>query len=95
MTGSLTGAASLVVALKTLTLLLGGLVTYFAYRAYRRTDAPALRALAVGFGVVTLGAFLAGIADQLVGADRTLVLVVESALTAAGFGVIVYSLYVE
>jgi hypothetical protein len=88
-----THVTSLVVALKTITLVLGGLITYFALRAYRRTDSPALRALAIGFGVVTLGAFLAGIADQVVGLDQTLVLVIESALTAVGFGVITYSLY--
>ena len=95
MTEHLTEVTTLVVALKTATLVLGGLVTYFALKAYRRTDSPALRALAIGFGIVTLGAFLAGIADQLVGVDRPLVLVIESALTAVGFGVITYSLYVD
>lgn len=86
---------TLVVVLKTITLVLGGLITYFAYKAYRRTGSPALRALAVGFAVVTLGAFLAGIADQGVGVNRDLVLVIESALTALGFAVITYSLYVD
>lgn len=91
----MTAITSLVVALKAMTLLLGGLITWFAYRAYRRTDSLALRALAVGFGVVTLGAFLAGLADQIVGLDRSNVLIIESALTAIGFAIIMYSLYVE
>jgi divalent metal cation (Fe/Co/Zn/Cd) transporter len=95
MTEHLTEVTTLVVALKTVTLVLGGLVTYFALKAYRRTGSPALRALTIGFAIVTLGAFLAGIADQIVGVDRTLVLVIESALTAVGFGVITYSLYVD
>ncbi|WP_128478783.1 DUF7521 family protein [Halorussus pelagicus] len=95
MTEYLTFVTSLVVALKTLTLSLGGLITFFAFKAYRRTDSPALRALALGFGVVTLGAFLAGIADQIVGIEREAVLIIESTLTAVGFGVITYSLYVE
>ena len=95
MTGELLTVTLLVVVLKTITLTLGGLTTFFAYKAYRRTGSPALGALALGFGVVTLGAFLAGLADQVVGADRTLVLVIESALTAAGFAVITYSMYVE
>ena len=86
---------TLVVALKTITLLLGGLITYFALKAYRRTGSPALRALAIGFGFVTFGAFLAGIADQGLGIDRSFVLVIESALTAIGFAVITYSLYVD
>ncbi|WP_132058796.1 DUF7521 family protein [Halorussus amylolyticus] len=86
---------TLVVALKTITLLLGGLITYFAFKAYRRTGSPALRALSLGFAVVTLGAFLAGIADQATGIDRSFVLVIESGLTALGFAVITYSLYVD
>jgi len=87
---------SAVVALKTLSLVMGGLITYFAYRAYRRTAAPALRALAVGFGVVTIGALLAGAVDlvpQL--QNRSIALLIDSALTTVGFGVILYSLYVE
>ena len=89
------GLTTLVIALKTVTLLLGGLITYFALKAYRRTGSPALRALSLGFAVVTLGAFLAGIADQALNVERTVVLVIESALTAIGFAVITYSLYVD
>lgn len=86
---------TLVVGLKTVTLVLGGLVTYFAYQAYSRTGSPALRALALGFGAITLGALLAGITDQFLVADRDLALVVESLLTAVGFAIITYSLYVS
>ncbi|WP_227356915.1 DUF7521 family protein [Haladaptatus salinisoli] len=85
----------LVIALKTLTLVLGGVITYFAFKAYRRTGSPALRSLAVGFGVVTLGAILAGLADQVFTVNRDLVLVIESALTVIGFAAIAYSLYAE
>ena len=84
-----------VVALKTVTLLLGGAVTYFALKAWNRTGSPALRSLAIGFGFVTFGALLAGIADQVLAVDRTLAVLTESALTAVGFAVIVYSLYVD
>jgi hypothetical protein len=86
---------TLVAGLKTLTLALGGLVTYFAYKAYSRTESSALRALTIGFGLVTLGALLAGVADQFLVDDRNVALVVESLLTAAGFAVITYSLYVS
>lgn len=84
-----------VVALKTITLLLGGLITYLSLKAYRRTGAQPLRYLAVGFAIVTLGTFLAGIVDQVLGAGIQLGLIVESALVALGFAVIVYSLYVS
>lgn len=91
----MTHVPSAIVVAKTATLLLGGLVTYFAFRAFRRTGEAALRALAVGFAVVTLGALAAGVLDQLVGAGRPVALLVESTLTAVGFAVVVYSLYVE
>lgn len=83
------------IVLKTLTLVLGGLITFYAYRAYRRTGAKPLWFLTVGFGVATLGSLLAGAAHQGFGLDATTVLVIESALTAVGFGVILYSLYVD
>lgn len=87
---------TLVVALKTLTLLLGGLITYFSYKAYSRTGSPALRALAVGFGLVTIGALLAGVADLLLPSVAIEIsLVLESSLTVLGFGIIVYSLYAQ
>lgn len=91
----MTHVSSLIVVLKTITLVLGLTITYLAYKAFRRTGSPALRSLTVGFGLVTLGAILAGAVDQIVGLETTIALVIESVLTAAGFGVIVYSLYVE
>lgn len=91
----MTHVTTVLVALKTITLGLGGLITFFAYRAYRRTNARALGALALGFAVVTLGALLAGAAHQAFGMNTDVVLVIESALTTAGFAIIVYSLYAE
>lgn len=79
--------------LKTVTLVLGGLITFFAYKAYRRTDIRALGALTVGFAVVTLGVLFAGVVDQFLAVNRSWALVVESSLTAIGFGIILYSLY--
>ena len=84
-----------VLVLKTLTLVLGGMITYYSYRAYRRTASRALRALALGFGIVTLGALFAGIVDQLVAVNPNLALVVESLFTTIGFAIILYSLYIE
>lgn len=86
---------SLVVILKTTTLILGAVITYLSYKAYRRTGSAALRSLTLGFGLVTLGALLAGIVDQVVGLQTDIALVAESGLAAAGFAVIVYSLYVD
>jgi hypothetical protein len=84
-----------VLVFKTLTLVLGGMITYYSYRAYRRTASRALRALALGFGIVTLGALFAGIVDQLIAVDPDLAFVVESAFTTIGFAIILYSLYAD
>ncbi len=84
---------TLIIGFKTLTLVLGGLITYLAYRAYRRTRSRSLGALTLGFGIVTLGTFLAGIVDQVLDAGFQLGLLIESALIALGFLIIVYSLY--
>lgn len=84
-----------VVAFKTVTLLLGGLITYFAFKAYRRTGARPIRALALGFGMITLGSLTAGILDQIALVRGEYALVAESTLTAVGFAIILYSLYTE
>lgn len=84
----------IVIALKTATLLLGGFVTYVAASAARKTGWTGLSYLAVGFGTVTFGSLLAGIADQLLLIGTQDALIVENALTVVGFAVIGYSLYV-
>ncbi|WP_277540966.1 DUF7521 family protein [Haloarcula laminariae] len=83
----------IVVGLKTVTLLLGGLITYFAAKAASKTGSRSLTYLAVGFGTVTFGSLLAGVADQLFGFSVGTALLFETAVTAAGFAVIAYSLY--
>lgn len=85
----------MVVALKTITLALGGTITYFAFKAYRRTNVPALRALAVGFGLVTAGTVLGGVVHQFTALNIADGIVVESVFMALGFGVLTYSLYAK
>ena len=88
-----------IVATKTLTLVLGGLITYYSYKAYRRTEARQLGALAIGFAVITVGAFLGGLLHLVVSQFFQIELVVpifiESLLTTVGLAVILYSLYVR
>lgn len=83
----------MVIVVKTLNLLAGGLITYYAYKAYRRTDSLHLRAVAVGFGFVTLGALLAGVVDQILVFDPNLAIVVEGIFTTVGFVIILYSIH--
>jgi hypothetical protein len=84
-----------IIIAKTAILLLGGSITYYAIRAYGRTGNPSLRALGIGFGIVTVGALVGGVSHQIVGASLAVGIAIDSLLTAVGFGVIVYSLYVE
>jgi len=91
----MTQLTSVIVALKTATFILGGVITYFAHKAYRRTDSKALRFLAIGFGIITLGSMVAGLVDQVLMLSREIALTIESSLTVVGFGVIVYSLYAD
>jgi hypothetical protein len=81
------------IVFKTVTLVLGAVITYLGVKAYRRVRADGLQWLAVGFGIVTVGALLAGIADQALNVDSTTAIVIESGLTMVGFAVITYSLY--
>ncbi|RQG95224.1 DUF7521 family protein [Natrarchaeobius chitinivorans] len=89
--GTTTAIALAVV--KTLVLVVGSLITLFAYRAYRRTRQPALGYLATGFGLVTLGLVFAGMFYELLEVSLRLGLLLESLLMLAGFLVIAYSLY--
>lgn len=84
-----------ITTMQTITLLAGGFVTLLAFRAYRRTGAPALQALSVGLGLVTAGALLAGVVHQLLRTDIATAIAVQSTATAVGFGVLAYSLYAE
>lgn len=91
----MTWVGTAIVAVKTVILLLGTGITYIAYKAYRRTGARSLRALGIGFTIVTLGAILAGVADQLLAVSLEMGVLINSVLVAIGFGIIMYSLYLE
>lgn len=85
---------ALLAGLKTLNLILGGVITYYAYKAYRRTGVTALGAVSVGFAIITFGVFVAGLVDQLPLLHSELALIIEAVFTAIGFFAILYSLYI-
>lgn len=84
-----------IIAVKTVILLLGSGITYIAYKAYRRTGTPSLRVLGIGFGVITFGALLAGIAHQILSVPLETGILINSVLVAIGLAIIMYSLYLE
>lgn len=89
------GSTTLLTAAKAVTLLFGGILTLLSLRAYRRTGSPALRALAVGIGLVTTGAILGGALHRILELPLETSATLQSVFTAIGFGVLTYSLYTE
>ena len=75
-----------------LVLLFGLVVIYYASKGYRRTKSKSLLFLAAGFAFVSVGAVLAGVLFELLGADLLTADAVQAVAQAAGFFIIVYSL---
>ena len=76
-----------------LILVFGGVVVYYASRAYGKTKSQAMLLLALGFAFVALGALAAGILYNLVlPGDLGTVVTVQAYSQAIGFFIIVYSL---
>jgi len=90
-----TSIATGIIVVKTGILVLGGLITYFSWKAYRKTGTDALRALGLGFGVITLGALLGGTLDFILGVSLATGILIDAILTFVGFAIIMYSLYVD
>lgn len=82
-------------AVKTVILILGGVVTYLAYKAYRRTHDRSLQALSLGFGLITIGVLLAGFTFEVLGVPLGVGVLLESLFVLTGFVVIAYSLRVR
>jgi len=77
---------------QTLILIFGGVVVYYASKAYGRTKSQAMLLLAVGFACVAVGAVAAGIIYNLNTGDLSTPITVQAYTQAIGFLVIVYSL---
>lgn len=76
----------------TITLVIGSVVTFLAYRAHRRTGSKALRALSFGLGCITFGTLLGGILHQSGLATLLFGVAVQSISIALGFGFMGWSL---
>lgn len=74
---------------------LGGLITYFSYKGYRATGQRSLLYLSLGFSLVVLGSLLGGTVHVALDLGILLGVLLDSSVTALGFGVITYSLYTE
>ena len=78
---------------QTLIFIFGGVVVFYATRAYRRAKSESMLLLALGFAFVTVGAGVAGILFNLTSInDLSTVETVQAWSQAIGFFIIVYSL---
>lgn len=87
-------SVAIVTATEMIVLGCSSILTYLAYRAYRRTGSASLRTLTVGLGLVAIGTLVGGLLHLVGFVDFDACIGVESSLTAAGFLVVVYALYV-
>jgi heme/copper-type cytochrome/quinol oxidase subunit 3 len=84
-----------IAVVKTLILVVGSVVTYLAYSAYRRTGDRSLRLLAFGFALVGIGVLLAGFTFELLDVSLGVGILLESLFVLVGLGVVAYSLRVQ
>ncbi len=73
-------------------LVLGGIVVFYASRAYLRTRSQAMLLLGLGFAFVTAGAVAAGLMYNFGTGDLGTVVTIQAYSQAVGFFIIVYSL---
>ena len=75
-----------------LILVFGGVVVFYASRAYGRTKSSAMLLLALGFACVAIGAVVAGIIYNVNTGDLSTPVTVQAYSQAVGFLIIVFSL---
>ena len=75
-----------------LILVFGGVVVYYASRAYGRTKSAAMLLLALGFAFVAVGAVVAGVLYNFNSGDLSTPITIQAYSQAIGFLIIVYSL---
>lgn len=88
-----TSGQILLAVVKTLLAIVGGVITFYAFKAYRRTRQRSLGLLALGFGIVTVGVLLAGLLNELTPVSFGQAIIAESIIILIGFLVIAYSMY--
>lgn len=87
--------SSIAWASRGLTAAVGLFVAVLAYRGYQRNDAPEMRSLAVGIGLLTVGVFVLVTAVDQVGGSPGVVLLTRGIVTVVGLGAILHALVFE
>lgn len=82
------------VVVKTLVAVMGAAVTYFAFKAYRRSRERPMGLLAAGFALVTVGGVLGGTVYELLAVPLSVGVLLEGLFVLVGFALIARSLTV-
>lgn len=78
---------------KLITIALGLLIAYQAYRGYRTHGSPPMLYVAIGFVFISVGAVIEGILFEIVGLEIYRASAIQTGIVALGMLVILYSLY--
>lgn len=78
---------------KLVTMALGFLIAYQAYRGYQRNDSQSMLYLAIGFVIISFGAVIEGILFDVVGLSFHNSGLVATIIVALGMLTILYALY--
>ncbi|WP_336000550.1 DUF7521 family protein [Halorientalis halophila] len=78
---------------KLITVGLGLLITYQAYKGYSVHDSQPMLYVAIGFLFISVGSVIEGVLFDLVGLSIFLAGTIQTAIVACGMLVILYSLY--
>jgi hypothetical protein len=78
---------------KLVTMALGFVIAYQAYRGYRRSNSQSMLYLAIGFAIISFGAIIEGVLFDVVGLTFHNAGMVATAIVALGMLTILYALY--
>ena len=78
---------------KLVTMALGFIIAFQAYRGYRRSNSQSMLYLAVGFAIISFGAIIEGILFDVVGLTFHNAGTAATAIVAVGMLTILYALY--
>jgi len=78
---------------KLVTMALGFVIAYQAYRGYRRSNSQSMAYLAVGFAIISFGAIIEGVLFDVIGLTFHAAGTAATAIVAIGMSIILYALF--
>jgi len=78
---------------KIITVIMGAMLAWLAFKGYRRKNSKGLLFLSFGFAVVTLGSLVEGFFFEFLQYDILIVHLVDSVIVALAFLLFIYAVY--